>query len=97
VEDVLFTKSSSISKGTLHLTAHHIIFRNNEYEGKEVWVSDIARVSKMSLTILQTDALSADISGQSAPAEPSRPISAKLSYEDIRVILFDIPKGFRSQ
>ena len=40
VEQVLFGKSGSISRGTIHLTAHHIIFRYDDEDEKEVWVSD---------------------------------------------------------
>ncbi|KAF8197472.1 protein phosphatase [Pholiota molesta] len=38
VEQVLFAKSGSISKGTVHLTAHHIIFRYDDAEEKEMWM-----------------------------------------------------------
>ncbi|KAF8163566.1 protein phosphatase [Crassisporium funariophilum] len=38
VEQVLFTKSGTVSKGTIHLTAHHIIFRYDEAEEKEMWM-----------------------------------------------------------
>jgi hypothetical protein len=41
VEQVLFAKSGSTSRGTIHLTAHHIIFRYNDEDEKEVWVSDV--------------------------------------------------------
>lgn len=41
VEQVLFTKSGSIWRGTIHLTAHHIIFRYNDEDEKEMWVSDV--------------------------------------------------------
>jgi myotubularin-related protein 6/7/8 len=41
VEQVLFAKSGSISKGTVHLTAHHIIFRYDDAEEKEMWVSGL--------------------------------------------------------
>ncbi|KDR73599.1 hypothetical protein GALMADRAFT_251342 [Galerina marginata CBS 339.88] len=38
VEQVVFTKAGSISKGTVHLTAHHIIFRYDDAEEKEMWM-----------------------------------------------------------
>ena len=41
VEQVLFAKSGSISRGTIHLTAHHIIFRYNDEDEKEIWVSGV--------------------------------------------------------
>ena len=42
VEQVLFAKSGLISRGNIHLTAHHIIFRYNDENEKEMWVSDVA-------------------------------------------------------
>ncbi len=51
VQNVLFTKAGTSSSGTLHLTAHHIIFRYDFVEEKEMWVSvislfqDVANVS----------------------------------------------------
>ena len=42
VENVLFTKSGTASNGTLHLTAHHIIFRYDLAEEKEMWVSVVS-------------------------------------------------------
>ncbi|KAH9483902.1 Phosphoinositide 3-phosphatase [Psilocybe cubensis] len=38
VEQVIFSKAGSISQGTVHLTAHHIIFRYDEAEEKEMWM-----------------------------------------------------------
>ncbi|KAF8965321.1 protein-tyrosine phosphatase-like protein, partial [Flammula alnicola] len=38
VEQVVFAKSGSISKGTIHLTAHHIIFRYDDEGEKEMWM-----------------------------------------------------------
>ncbi|KAF8912061.1 protein phosphatase [Gymnopilus junonius] len=38
VEQVLFTKAGSVSEGTIHLTAHHVIFRYNDSEQKEMWM-----------------------------------------------------------
>ncbi|CAA7271474.1 unnamed protein product [Cyclocybe aegerita] len=38
VEQILFMKTGSISKGTLHLTAHHIIFRYENAGEKEMWM-----------------------------------------------------------
>jgi glucokinase len=43
VEQVVFAKSGSVSKGTVHLTAHHIIFRYDDTGEKEMWVSVSAR------------------------------------------------------
>ena len=44
VEQVLFAKSGSISRGTIHLTAHHIIFRYDDGNEKEMWVSDVVHI-----------------------------------------------------
>lgn len=43
VEQVLFSKGALVSHGTLHLTAHHIIFRYDEpvSDETEMWVSDL--------------------------------------------------------
>ncbi|KAF9484650.1 protein phosphatase [Pholiota conissans] len=38
VEQVLFSKSGSTSVGTIHLTAHHIIFRYDDAGEKEMWM-----------------------------------------------------------
>ncbi|KIM48796.1 hypothetical protein M413DRAFT_86161 [Hebeloma cylindrosporum] len=38
VEQVVFAKSGSVSKGTVHLTAHHIIFRYDDTGEKEMWM-----------------------------------------------------------
>ncbi|KAF9532181.1 protein-tyrosine phosphatase-like protein [Crepidotus variabilis] len=38
VENVLYSKSGSTSTGTLHLTAHHIIFRYEDSGEKEMWM-----------------------------------------------------------
>ncbi|PPQ93282.1 hypothetical protein CVT25_015280 [Psilocybe cyanescens] len=38
VEHVVFVKSGSLSQGTVHLTAHHIIFRYDDAEEKEMWM-----------------------------------------------------------
>ena len=45
VEQVLFAKSGSTSRGTIHLTAHHIIFRYDDEDEKEMWVSDVVHLS----------------------------------------------------
>ena len=44
VEQVLFAKSGLISRGTIHLTAHHIIFRYDDENEKEMWVSDVVHL-----------------------------------------------------
>lgn len=38
VERVAFTKTGTTSIGTIHLTAHHIIFRYDDGKEKEIWV-----------------------------------------------------------
>lgn len=39
VERVACTKSGTTLLGTIHLTAHHLIFRYNGEAEKEMWVS----------------------------------------------------------
>ena len=38
MERVAFTKTGTTSIGTIHLTAHHIIFRYDDGKEKEIWV-----------------------------------------------------------
>jgi hypothetical protein len=49
VEQVLFAKSGSISSGTIHLTAHHIIFCYDDEKEKEMWVSDVVHLCSIVL------------------------------------------------
>lgn len=39
VEDVGWMKGGITSKGTVHLTAHHLIFRFDDAQQEEIWVS----------------------------------------------------------
>lgn len=40
VEEVLCSKAGSTRPGTVHLTAHHLIFAYDDAENEEMWVSD---------------------------------------------------------
>lgn len=39
VEGVLCSKAGSTSSGTVHLTAHHLIFAYDDKDKEELWVS----------------------------------------------------------
>ena len=82
VEQVLFTKSGSISRGTIHLTAHHIIFRYNDEDEKEMWVSDIVHPCPMVLK-RAVDAIPINIPGQSSSTRSAGTIPAQFSYTNV--------------
>ncbi|KAF9567532.1 phosphatases II [Agrocybe pediades] len=54
VEQVIYSKPGSVSSGTVHLTAHHIIFRYDDVEEKEVWMPYplISLVNRLPQTLL---------------------------------------------
>ncbi|KAF8637411.1 hypothetical protein AX17_002906 [Amanita inopinata Kibby_2008] len=53
VEDVTCTKNGITSTGTIHLTAHHIIFRFNDAKQEEMWVPYplISQVTRLPQTL----------------------------------------------
>lgn len=71
---MLFAKSGSISKGTVHLTAHHIIFRYDDAEEKEMWVSGLVVTASSLVKMNHVDAIPLDILGQSSSPDVARPI-----------------------
>jgi hypothetical protein len=83
VEQVLLAKSGSISRGTIHLTAHHIIFRYDDEKEKEMWVSDVVHPMSDSSQKRAVDAIPTDITGQSSPTRSAGTISAQFSYTNI--------------
>lgn len=94
VEQVLLAKSSSISRGTIHLTAHHIIFRYQDEDEKEMWVSDVVHLCLIVLKKSAIDTIPIDITGQSSSTRSTGTIPAQFSYTNVWNVLSDFQKGF---
>lgn len=60
VEGVLCSKAGITLPGSLHLTAHHLIFRYDEQDREEMWVSSVS-LRERSFTDGGTGAISAHI------------------------------------
>lgn len=82
VERVLCGKSGSAQYGSLHLTAHHLIFRYEDVEREEMWASPTSAFMLHSITCA-AGTLPADISCVEAPAHPTRAESVNFSHSDV--------------
>jgi hypothetical protein len=82
VERVLCGKSGGAHYGSLHLTAHHLIFRYEDAEKEEMWASPTFGSMLHAITRI-AGTLPADISRNEAPADLAWTESANLSHSDV--------------
>ena len=92
VEQVAYTKAGRSSIGTLHLTAHHLIFHyNEEDEDKELWVGyGVSFHHSMGAHEPMTGSIPAHIARHPPSSKPPRPIAVELSHEDVRKLLLHV-------
>jgi len=79
---VLCSKSGGSQYGSLHLTAHHLIFRYEDADKEEMWASPTFGSMLHSIT-RTTGTLPADISCVEAPANLVWTESTNLSHSDV--------------
>ena len=65
------------------MTAHHIIFRYQDEDEKEMWVSDVVHLCLIVLKKRAIDTIPIDITGQSSSTRSAGTIPAQFSYTNV--------------
>ena len=86
VPNVLCSKSGRTSSGTLHLTAHHLIFSYTDVSQSEMWASPVPHIppTHSSLTILYIGCVPTDQSRHPTASNSERAMSHILPVSHIR-------------
>lgn len=82
VEKVLCGRSGSALSGSLHLTAHHLIFRYDDVAEEEMWASSTFTMFMFLFTGVP-DALFIALVGAAPSADPAWPKSYHVPYTDV--------------
>lgn len=87
VEGVACTKSGTTLVGTIHLTAHHLIFRYDAEAEKEMWVS-VLSYEFLIRVYLPAGPISLDIAGLAPSSNVTRTMSSYFPHSDFRNLFF---------